>query len=293
MSSVPDTASAAAPVGIAPSGGAPLNRALLVVSAILVAYVLTGLLAPYLVGDYISMNPASRLKPPGPEHWFGTDQLGRDIFGRTMVGTGNSLLVGGSVALLTTVIGTAIGLFAGYFRMGEWLIMRLMDGMMSIPSVLLAIALAALIGSGLGTVIIAITITEIPRMVRLVRSVVLTLKEQPYVVAAVSLGSRTWKILLLHILPNAIGTLSVQATYVCASAIITEAVLSFLGIGSTPDSPSWGTIMSQGRVYFQLAPWVLFFPGLMLSVLVLSVNILGDTLRDTLDPRLRKMGAVR
>ena len=171
--------------------------------------------------------------------------------------------------------------------------MRLMDGMMSIPSVLLAIALAALIGSGLGTVIIAITITEIPRMVRLVRSVVLTLKEQPYVVAAVSLGSRTWKILLLHILPNAIGTLSVQATYVCASAIITEAVLSFLGIGSTPDSPSWGTIMSQGRVYFQLSPWVLFFPGLMLSVLVLSVNILGDTLRDTLDPRLRKMGADR
>jgi peptide/nickel transport system permease protein len=267
----------------------PVNIALAAVLGVLALYVIVGVFSPMLVGDYISMNPPARLTPPGAEYWFGTDQLGRDVFGRTMVGTRNSLLVGGTVAILTTILGTGIGLFAGYFHVGEWLIMRIMDGLMAIPSVLLAIALAALIGGGLGTVIVAITIPEVPRMVRLVRSVVLTLKEQPYIVAAVSLGSGTGKILLRHILPNAVGALSVQATYVCASAIITESVLSFLGIGSTPDSPSWGTIMAQGRLYFQVSPWILFFPGLFLSLLVLAVNIFGDTLRDTLDPRLKRL----
>ena len=257
--------------------------------AVLVAYIVVAVVSPFLAGDYVNINPTARLIPPGAEHWFGTDQVGRDIFARTLVGTRNSLLVGGSVAILATVIGTTIGLLAGYFQIGEWLIMRIMDGLMAIPGVLLAIAFAALIGGGIGTVIIAITIPEIPRMVRLVRSIVLSLKEQTYVVAAVSLGTRTWKILVRHILPNAVGSLTVQATYVAASAIITEAILSFLGIGSTADSPSWGMIMSQGRLYFQIAPWILFFPGLFLSFMVLTVNILGDSLRDTLDPRLKNL----
>jgi peptide/nickel transport system permease protein len=233
-----------------------------------------------------------RLKPPGAAFWFGTDQLGRGVFERTLVGTGNSLIVGASVAVLATVIGGAIGLGAGYFRAGEWAIMRVMDGLMAVPSVLLAIALASLLGGGLTTVVIAIAVPEVPRMVRLVRSVVLTLRQQPYVTAAVSIGTRPAKILLRHILPNAVGALTVQATYVCASAIITESVLSFLGIGSTPDSPSWGSIMAAGRPYFQVSPWMILFPGAFLSVLVLTINILGDGLRDSLDPRLRKGGSL-
>lgn len=265
------------------------NTVFICALTILVAYVAVAVFSPLLAGDFVNINPTSRLIPPGSGHWFGTDQMGRDIFARTLVGTRNSLVVGGSVAILTTVIGTTIGLLAGYFQIGEWLIMRIMDGLMAIPGVLLAIAFASLIGGGIGTVIIAIIIPEIPRMVRLVRSIVLSLKEQTYVVAAVSLGTRTWKILVRHILPNAVGSLTVQATYVAASAIITEAILSFLGIGSTADSPSWGMIMSQGRLYFQIAPWILFFPGLFLSFMVLTVNILGDSLRDTLDPRLKNL----
>jgi peptide/nickel transport system permease protein len=265
------------------------NTVFICALTILVAYVAVAVFSPLLAGDFVNINPTSRLIPPGSGHWFGTDQMGRDIFARTLVGTRNSLVVGGSVAILTTVIGTTIGLLAGYFQIGEWLIMRIMDGLMAIPGVLLAIAFASLIGGGIGTVIIAIIIPEIPRMVRLVRSIVLSLKEQTYVVAAVSLGTRTWKILVRHILPNAVGSLTVQATYVAASAIITEAILSFLGIGSTADSPSWGMIMSQGRLYFQIAPWILFFPGLCLSFMVLTVNILGDSLRDTLDPRLKNL----
>jgi peptide/nickel transport system permease protein len=171
--------------------------------------------------------------------------------------------------------------------------MRLMDGLMAIPGVLLAIALASLLGGGLTTIIIAIMVPDLPRMVRLVRSVVLTLKEQPFVTAAISIGTPVPKILALHILPNAVGALSVQATYVCASAIITEAVLSFLGVGAPPDVPSWGNVMAVGRQYFQIAPWIIGFPGILLSILVLAVNILGDALRDRLDPRLAQRSGLR
>lgn len=253
-------------------------------------FVFLAVFSPLFVGDYLSIDTLSRLKPPGSDFWFGTDHLGRDIFARTLIGSRNTLIVGGCVALLTTVLGTVIGLVAGYFRIGEGLIMRIMDGLMAIPSVLLAIALISLMRGGLVTVIIAITIPEIPRMVRLVRSVVLTLKEQLYVTAAISIGTTTPNVLRRHILPNAVGALTVQATYVCASAMIVEAVLSFLGIGTPPEFPSWGNIMATGRHYFQIAPWIIGFPGIFLSVLVLSINILGDSLRDSLDPRLRKGG---
>lgn len=257
----------------------------------LVLFMAIAIVAPLLFGDTTAIDPAERLKPPGAAHWFGTDHLGRDIFARTLVGSRNSLLVGGTVAAFTTVFGVLIGLYAGYFRIGERIVMRVMDGLMAIPGVLLAIALVSLLGGGLTTVIVAITVPEVPRMVRLVRSVVLVLKEQPYVTAAVSIGTSTPKILFRHILPNAVGALTVQATYVGAAAIIAESVLSFLGVGAPPDIPSWGNIMATGRTYFQISPWIIGFPGVFLSLMVLSVNLLGDSLRDSLDPRLtRKSG---
>ncbi|MBZ0228574.1 MAG: ABC transporter permease [Bauldia sp.] len=265
---------------------------MLVGFGILAAYAAIALFSPFLVSDYVGIDTAQRLKPPGALHWFGTDHLGREILGRALVGTRTSLAVGGAVAAIATVAGVLLGLYAGYFRLGDRLIMRVMDGLMAIPGILLAIALASLLGGGLGTLIVAISVPEIPRMARLTRSVVLSLKEQPFVTAAVSIGTSTPKILFMHILPNSVGALTVQATYVCAAAIITEAVLSFLGVGTPPEIPSWGNIMSAGRQYFQLAPWIIGFPGLMLSLLVLAINLLGDSLRDRLDPRLTRKSSL-
>jgi peptide/nickel transport system permease protein len=269
------------------------SPAIVFCAAALILFFGTAVIGPFVVGDHLSIDTSQRLRAPSAAHWFGTDHLGRDIFARTVVGTRNSLIVGASVALVTTVFGVLIGLYAGYFRWGERIVMRLMDGLMAIPGVLLAIALASLLGGGLTTIIIAIMVPDLPRMVRLVRSVVLTLKEQPFVTAAISIGTPVPKILALHILPNAVGALSVQATYVCAAAIITEAVLSFLGVGAPPDVPSWGNVMAVGRQYFQIAPWIIGFPGILLSILVLAVNILGDALRDRLDPRLAQRSGLR
>lgn len=246
------------------------------------------LLAPYLVDDPRSLNPIERLKPPSAEHWFGTDHLGRSVFDRTVYGTRISMAVGLSVAVLSTVIGLAIGLVAGYIRIVDAVVMRIMDGLMAIPSILLAIAMMALFGSSVQNVIIAITVPEVPRVVRLVRAVVLTIREQPYVEAAVSVGTKLPKILIRHILPNTVAPLIVQATYVCASAVIIEAFLSFLGAGTPPEIPSWGNMVSEGRVYFQITPWMILFPCVCLSIMVLTVNVLGDGLRDTLDPRIAR-----
>ena len=243
------------------------------------------LIAPY---DPIRVNPIARMKPPSAEHWFGTDHLGRDVFSRVIYGGQVSLLVGFSVAALSTFFGLIIGLATGFVRKLDAVVMRIMDGLMAIPSILLAIALISLSKSSIENVIIAITIPEIPRMVRLVRSVVLTLREQVFVDAAVSLGANLWRILFVHIMPNTVAPLIVQATYVCASAIIIEAILSFLGAGTPPDIPSWGNMMAEGRTYVFIAFWLLLFPGIFLSLVVLGVNLLGDGLRDTLDPRLRR-----
>jgi peptide/nickel transport system permease protein len=214
--------------------------------------------------------------------------LGRDIYTRALYGARISLAVGVSVAVLSIAIGLFIGLCAGYVRALDAVLMRVMDGLMAIPGILLAIALVSLAGANLGTVIVAITIPEIPRVVRLVRAIVLSVREEPYVEAAVAAGTRLPLILLRHVLPNTIPPLIVQATYVCASAMITEAILSFLGAGTPPEIPSWGNIMAEGRTYFQLAPWIIFFPGAALALTVLAVNVLGDGLRDTLDPRIAK-----
>jgi peptide/nickel transport system permease protein len=257
-------------------------------ASVLCAVIIMALIAPLIAGDPLRINPINRLKPPSAEFWFGTDFLGRDIYARTIYGARISLAVGFAVAIISTLIGLVIGMVAGYLRWVDAIVMRIMDGLMAIPGVLLAIALIALAGASLTNVIIAIAIPEIPRVVRLVRSVVLQIRELPYVEAAVSVGSPTWKILTRHILPNTIAPLIVQATFVCASAVVVEAILSFLGAGTPPETPSWGNVMAEGRSYFQFASWIIFFPGLFLAVTVLAVNMLGDGLRDSLDPKIAR-----
>ena len=223
-------------------------------------------------------------------HFFlmGSDSLGRDIWSRTLFGARVSITIGIAVAVLALALGMLIGLLAGYFHKLDGLVMRLMDGLMAIPGILFAICLVALFGGTVTTVIIAIAIPEIPRVARLVRSVVLTIREEPYVEAAIALDTPIWKILIKHILPNAIAPLIVQGTYVCASAILVEAILSFLGVGLPTDIATWGNIMSEGRAQFNEYPHNVLLPGFFLALTVLSVNILGDGLRDTLDPKLNK-----
>jgi len=257
----------------------------LLLSLIVLAAVFAPLLATV---DPTALAPAKRTRPPSAQYWFGTDMLGRDVYSRVIYGARVSLLVGFSVALLSSMIGAAIGLFSGFVRWADAIIMRIMDGLMSIPSILLAIALMALTRGSVQNVIIAITVAEIPRMSRLVRGVVLSLREQPYVEAAIASGTRTPRIVLRHILPNTLAPIMVQATYVCASAMITEAILSFIGAGTPPIIPSWGNIMSEGRALWQVKPYIVFFPAVFLSLTVLAVNLLGDGLRDALDPRLAK-----
>lgn len=255
---------------------------------VLLLMALIAIFAPWIANDPMKLTPINRLKPPGEVYWFGTDFLGREVFARTIYGSRVSLIVGGAVAVVSVTIGLVIGLVAGYVRWVDAVVMRIMDGIMAIPGVLFAIALISLAGASLMNVIIAITIPEIPRVVRLVRSVVLTIREQPYVEAAISVGSPMPKILIRHILPNTFAPLIVQTTYVCASAVVIEAILSFLGAGTPPEIPSWGNVMAEGRIYFQVAPWILFFPGVLLAITVLAVNILGDGLRDSLDPRIAR-----
>jgi peptide/nickel transport system permease protein len=256
---------------------------------VLLAMILIAFFAPWLASaDPQGTVPAMRLKPPSEQSWFGTDMLGRDVYSRVIHGSRISLAVGLAVAALSTAIGLAIGLVTGYLRWVDAVVMRIMDGLMSIPPVLLAIALMALTKASVGNVIIAITLAEIPRVVRLVRSLVLTLREQPYVEAAVAAGTSLPRILVRHILPNTTAPLLVQATYVCASAMITEAILSFIGAGTPPNIPSWGNIMAEARSLFQIAGYLIFFPAVFLSLTVLAVNLLGDGMRDALDPRLAR-----
>jgi len=271
--------------------------------ATLALLLLVALAAPWLgTVDPTLFDAASRDLKPGADgeimaldgevtkHTFlmGSDSFGRDIYSRVLYGTRVSLVVGLASALLAVFFGVLGGLAAGYIRWLDGPLMRVMDGIMAIPAILIAIAVVALWRASLPTVIVAIAIPEIPRVTRLVRSLVLSIREEPYVEAAVALGTPTLKIMFGHILPNTIAPLLVQATYICAFSILLEAILSFLGVGLPPDIPTWGNIMAEGRVQFVAYPHNVFFPGLFLAVTVLAVNILGDGLRDTLDPKMAK-----
>jgi peptide/nickel transport system permease protein len=256
---------------------------------LLLLMVFLAVFAPFLgTTDPQALAPARRVRPPSGAFWFGTDMLGRDVYSRVIYGARVSLIVGISVAALASITGLAIGLVSGFIRAFDGVIMRIMDGLMSIPPILLAIALMALTRGSVQNVIIAITIAEIPRVSRLVRGVVLSLREQPYVEAAIAAGTTTPRIIVRHILPNTLAPLMVQATYIAASAMITEAILSFIGAGTPPNIPSWGNVMAEGRALWQVAPYIVFFPAIFLSITVLAVNLLGDGLRDALDPRLAK-----
>jgi peptide/nickel transport system permease protein len=270
---------------------------------ILLGMVLIAILAPFLgTVDPTRIDPAARNKKPGTEITMrlddgttvkrvaimGTDSLGRDVYSRVLYGTRVSLAVGISVALVAIAIGVVIGLVSGYVRWADGIIMRIMDGLMAIPGILLAIALVSIWRAGLITVVFAIVVPDVPRVVRLVRSIVLTVREEPYVEGAISVGTPTWTLMFRHILPNTIAPLIVQGTFLAAAAILTEAALSFLGIGIPPEIPSWGNIMAEGRTLFRVFPHNILYPGIFLALTVLAINIMGDGLRDTLDPKMSK-----
>jgi peptide/nickel transport system permease protein len=262
----------------------------IVIGGVLLGLILAiAIFAPLLwTVDPTAIAPSKRTRVPSELYWFGTDMLGRDIYSRVLYGTRVSLTVGFAVAAVSSAIGLLIGLCAGFIRILDTVVMRIMDGLMSIPSILLAIALMALIGASVQNVVIAISVAEIPRVARLVRGVVLSLREQAYVEAAIASGTSVPKIIWRHILPNTLAPLIVQATFICASAMLAEATLSFIGAGTPPNIPSWGNIMAEGRALWQVKPFIVFFPAVFLSLTVLAVNLLGDGLRDALDPRLAK-----
>ncbi|MEM7777284.1 MAG: ABC transporter permease [Pseudomonadota bacterium] len=288
-----------------PSAWRALRRSAAVIfGGVLVAVMIAiAILAPFLgTKDPAAIDPANRNKVPGYEvvtrdddgnrvrsiARFGTDSLGRDIYSRVVYGARISLMVGLSVALISVLIGLAIGLVAGYVRWLDGIVMRLMDGLMAIPAILLAIALVSLFRAGLFSVIVAIVVPEIPRVVRLVRSIVLSVREEPYVEAAITVGTPVPVLLWRHVLPNTLAPLIVQGTFICAAAILVEAILSFLGIGIPPEIPTWGNIMAEGRTLFRVFPHNILYPGLFLAVTVLAVNMLGDGLRDALDPKMQR-----
>ncbi|MDT3685667.1 MAG: ABC transporter permease [Pseudorhodoplanes sp.] len=256
---------------------------------ILLAMIGVSLLAPLISShDPVALAPSLRLQPPGDAFLLGTDLYGRDLLARILYGGRVSLLIGFGAAVVGLACGLVLGLIAGYFRGLDSVIMRAMDGVMAIPNVLLAIAIVTLWGAHLAAVLLAITIPEIPRVTRLVRSVMLSAREELYVKAAIALGAPSFTILRRHLLPNALGPLLVQGTYICASAILLESILSFLGAGINPEVPTWGNIMADARLYFQIRPSMILWPALLLSLVILAINILADTARDWLDPRARK-----
>lgn len=265
------------------------NKLAVLCIAILLVIVTTSLAAPWLIDDSITrIRPRMRLQPPSELALFGTDAMGRDVFGLTLQGAKTSLLVGLLTAIAGGVIGTIIGLVTGYFRRVDGVMMRFMDAIMAIPNILFAVAVVSLLGASVTTIVSALAFNEIPRVVRLVRSVVLSTREEPYVKAALGMSIPTPLILIRHILPSCIAPLTVQITYIFAAAILSEAVLGFLGVGFPQGTPTWGNVLAEGRAVFSRAPWTIIAPGLMLALTVMAVNLLGDSLRDRLDPRLSR-----
>ena len=265
------------------------NKIALVGAIILITLIFVAILAPLLAPfspDY--MDPSNRLKAPSKVNYFGTDRFGRDLFTRVIYGSQISLGVGLSVVILTTVLGIILGLIAGYYRRIDEILMRILDGMMAFPSIILMITIMAILGGKLINVIIALTIVYTPRMARVVRSAVLVQKEQQYVEAARAIGASDVRITVLHILPNCLAPIIIQATMIFAYSVLSESSLSFLGVGVPPEIPSWGNILSDGKVFLHRAPWITIFPGATIAICVLALNMLGDGLRDILDPKIRK-----
>ncbi len=265
------------------------NRAILLGAIVLALVILAAILAP-LIAPYApnKLSIVNKLKGPSLTHLFGTDEFGRDIFSRAIYAGRISLLVSLGVVFISTVLGVIMGVAAGYFRQLDAPISRLLDAMMSFPDILLAIALVAALGPSLATVIIALGITYAPRLARIVRGSTLVLRELPYIEAAVAMGLPTWQVLMRHVLLNLASPILVQATFVFASAMLAEASLSFLGVGVSSDMPTWGTMLASGREFMNNAPWLMIFPGLAIVLSVLSLQLLGDGLRDLVDPRLAK-----
>jgi peptide/nickel transport system permease protein len=305
IEALPAEISEAAPLAPRPGTVRKLarNPSVVIGATIVAILALVGLFAPLLgTIDPAEINPVFRNKKPGVErtirgddgkevafvHRFGTDSLGRDVYSRVVYGARVSLIIGITVAVLSVAVGLTIGLIAGYIRWLDGIIMRIMDGLMAIPAILLAMGVVSLSRAGLVAVVIAIVIPDIPRVVRLVRSIVLSIREEPYVEAAITVGTPTPTLLVRHVLPNTVAPLIVQGTFICGSAILIEAVLSFLGIGIPPETPTWGNIMAEGRSLFRILPHNIFYPGVFLAFAVLAINMLGDGLRDTLDPRFAK-----
>jgi peptide/nickel transport system permease protein len=269
------------------------RRSALIGLALVGIALIVGVLAPLLAGDPLRIDVARRLTAPGQAHWFGTDDVGRDVWSRVVYGARLSLLVGAAVVALSFVIGLACGLTAGYYRRLDNVVMRVMDGLMAFPAIILAIALMASLGPSVLNVIVAIGIVYAPRVARIVRGSVLVIRETTYVEAARALGASDAIVIARHVLPNCLSPVIVQASFVFAAAVLTEAALSFLGVGVPPYVPSWGNSLAEGRLYLQQAPWLVLYPGGAIMLTIFGLNLLGDGLRDLLDPRLRGVAAER
>jgi peptide/nickel transport system permease protein len=269
------------------------RRATLIGLALVSGVLFVGVLSPLLAGDPLRIDVARRLTAPGQTHWFGTDDVGRDVWSRVVYGARLSLLVGAAVVALSFVMGLGCGLIAGYYRRLDNLVMRVMDGLMAFPAIILAIALMASLGPSVLNVIVAIGIVYAPRVARIVRGSVLVIRETAYVEAARALGASDAVVIGRHVLPNCLSPVIVQASFVFAAAVLTEAALSFLGVGVPPYVPSWGNILAEGRLYLQQAPWLVLYPGAAIMLTIFGLNLLGDGLRDLLDPRLRGVATER
>ena len=257
--------------------------AVLVVINVLIAFGAT----PIAGVDPQALDVKARLAPPTGQHWFGTDHVGRDAWSRVIYGARLSMIVGGSVVVLSFVGGVLFGVLGGYFRRLDNVLMRVMDGLMAFPGIILAIAMMASLGPSVLNVIVALGVVYVPRVARIVRGSVLVIRETPYVEAARALGIGDGRIIARHVLPNCMSPVIVQGTFIFAAAVLGEAALSFLGVGVPPQIPSWGNVLAEGRSYLQQAPWLTLFPGAAIMASILGLNLFGDGLRDLLDPKLR------
>lgn len=245
------------------------------------------LLSPY---DPLALNIRESFSPPSSQHLFGSDSYGRDIFSRILYGARVSIRVGLEVLLLAVFIGTITGVIAGWFSKLDNILMRIMDGLMAFPTIVLALAIRAALGPMEFNLVIALSVTQIPRIARIVRSSVLKIREMGFIRSAKAVGASDWRILVLHVLPNCLSPLIVQASFTFATVVLVEAGLSFVGVGVPPPSPSWGSIVADGRDYIRTAPWITISPGIVIIFVVLGLNLFGDGLRDILDPKMQRKG---